>query len=337
MSNRRAVFIHNLDVGGMPHALRNHQAINPIGRQVLHVAIEQTRAFTVQHPVAIANHRSNRRARSRQSALAHSSWQRPQLRMRIGVCRPRLQLVRNKELAHRDFVLVGMPRPRAIHQRIRFVFLVLGQNLQRSRVQFRVFAARIERGHAADRQHPVLVANPRHQVAQILEKGHVVWNRVAIGQHPLRIFQIEVNQAGHVVPAAQIQAENVITQIPGKLFHLKCQRMRFHQRHALDRIRRRSLQSRNHLEEIAPPQRFVRRFRFRNVNAQRMLQRIEVRLIRNHRHVKERCGQQFARQNSRLMQMQPARPRENYRRAGVDAHGLVAFAVKISEPPRKRF
>ncbi len=35
--------------------------------------------------------------------------------------------------------------------------------------------------------------------------------------------------------------------------------------------------------------------------------------------------------------MQTARPRENHRCAGVDAHRLVTLAVKISESPRQRF
>ena len=235
--------------------------------------------------------------------------------MRVGIRRPRLQLVGNRELAYRDLVLIGMPRPRAIHQRIGFIFLVFGEHFQRPRIQLRVFAARIEGGHSANRQHAVFVTNFWNQVAQILEKGHIVRNGVAIRQHPLRIFQIAMNQAGHVVPAAQVQTHNVVPQIPGEFFHLKCQWMGFHERHAPDGARRQAFQACNHLEQIAPPQRLVRRIRFGNVNAQWVLQRVEIHLVRDHRHVKQRSGQKFARQNAGLMQVQTAWPRENHRRA----------------------
>src|SRR5436309_616843 len=39
----------------MLHALRNHQSVDAIGSEVLHVAIEKTRALAVKHSVAIAN------------------------------------------------------------------------------------------------------------------------------------------------------------------------------------------------------------------------------------------------------------------------------------------
>src|SRR2546429_1817572 len=58
-------------------------------------------------------------------------------------------------------------------------------------------------------QHSVLVANLRNQIAQVLEKRDVVRNRVAVRQHPLRILQVEVDQAGHVVPAPEVQSDNM--------------------------------------------------------------------------------------------------------------------------------
>ncbi len=145
--------------------------------------------------------------------------------MSAGVSGARLKLIRSRELAYRDFVLIGMARPRPVHQRVGLVLFVFSKNLQRPRVQFRIFAARVKRGHPADRQHPVFVANVRQKIAQSLKERHVVRNGVAVGQNPLGVFEIEVDQAGHVIPAAQIQSHDVVAKIPGKLFHLKSERM----------------------------------------------------------------------------------------------------------------
>src|ERR1700687_6456563 len=102
-----------------------------------------------------------------------------------------------------------------------------------------------------------------------------------------------MDQAGYIVPAAEIQPHDVGSKIPRKLFNLKCERMRFDQRHALDGIRWQALEAGNHLEKIAPPERFVGGFGFRNVNAERMLQGAEVHLISHHRDVEERSRKQF--------------------------------------------
>ena len=73
-----------------------------------------------------------------------------------------------------------------------------------------IFPARVKRGHAANRKCSAFVTNFRQQLPQPLEEGHIVRNRIAIRKHPFGIVQIEVDQAGHVVPAAQIQAEDVL-------------------------------------------------------------------------------------------------------------------------------
>ncbi len=134
----------------------------------------------------------------------------------------------------------------------------------------------------------MLVANLRQKVAQILEERDVVRNGVAIGENPLRIFQIEMDQAGHVVPAPEIQAHDVVAKIPRKLFHLIREWMRFDECHALDGVRGQALQAGDHLKKIAPPESLVGGFRFRNVDAQRMLQRAEIHLISHHRDVEQR-------------------------------------------------
>ena len=45
-------------------SLCDHQAIDAIGREIFHVAVEQARAFSVQHAVAITNDSANSGARS---------------------------------------------------------------------------------------------------------------------------------------------------------------------------------------------------------------------------------------------------------------------------------
>src|SRR5271169_1375988 len=59
------------NLSAVPHPLRNHQAIDAVGREIFHVAVEQARSPAIQHAVAIANHGSNRSSRSRQRALAN--------------------------------------------------------------------------------------------------------------------------------------------------------------------------------------------------------------------------------------------------------------------------
>ena len=337
MKNRHASLIKNFDLVRVLHALGDHQPVNAIRGEIFHVAIEETRALAVENAVAIANDRSNRGAGSRQRASSDSRWHRTKVGMRTGVRPTCLKLIRGKELAHGDFVLIGMPRPRAVHQRISFVLLVFGEGFQRARVQLRILAAGKKSGHAANSEHAVFMANLGDEVAQILEERHVVRNGVAIRKHPLRILEIEMNQAGHVVPAAKIQAHDVVAKIPGKLFHLKSERMRFDQRHALDGVRWQALEARNHLEKIAPPERLIGGFRFRDVYAERVLQSAEVRLISHHRDIKERSRKQFPGQNTSLMNVQAARPRENNRSTGVDAHRFVALVIEVREPAGERF
>src|SRR5262245_11776768 len=67
-----AAFILYFNTPRVAHTLRDHQAVNPIGGQVFHVAIEQARAFSVEHAVAVADHRANRSAGARERTLAYS-------------------------------------------------------------------------------------------------------------------------------------------------------------------------------------------------------------------------------------------------------------------------
>ena len=251
---------------------------------------------------------------------------RPQVGIAARILRPRLQLIRVRELRHRNRILIGMSGPRAIHQAVGFVLLVFFENGQRARIQFRIFAAGIQRGHPANRQNAAVVADLRHQFPQVLKESNVVRNRVAVRQNPVWIVEIEMNQAGHVIPAAQVQSDDVIAQVVSELFHLKRQRVRLHQRHALDVVVRQAAPLRQRLEQIAPPQRFFRRLRFRNVDTQRMLQLRRIDAIEDARHIEQRRRDQFARNQPGLVQVQSARAGEDHRaiRLNVHASGRVS-------------
>ncbi len=193
VADRLSVLVENVNRARVLHALRNHQPVNAIGGQIFHVAVQQARAPAVQYAVTVADYGANRCTRAHQRALPDARWQRAQVGMRIGILRAGFELIRSRELRDRDFVLVGMAGPRAIHQAGRLILFVLGKDRKGPRIELRIVAARIKRGHAADGQHAVFVADLRHQRAQILEKGHVVRNGVAIRQNPFRVFQVEVD------------------------------------------------------------------------------------------------------------------------------------------------
>ena len=164
-----------------------------------------------------------------------------------------------------------MAGPGPIHQAIRLILFVLSEHSQRASVELRIFAAGIQRRHAADGQDAALVTDFRNQLAQILEERHIVGNGVAVRQNPFGIGQIEMNEGGHVVPAAQIQRHQMVAQVVNELLELEGEGMRFHQRHALDGVIFPTLEARQLLEKIAPPQRFFRRFGFGYVKGERML------------------------------------------------------------------
>ena len=63
-----------------------------------------------------------------------------------------------------------------------------------------------------------------------------------------------------------------------------------------------------------------------------MLQRVEIHLVRDHRRVEERGRQQFACQNTGLVKVQAARPREDHRSAGIDSGGFVPLAIEVGQP-----
>src|SRR5579872_1202172 len=120
--------------------------------------------------MTITNHRAYGCSRAVERRRADALRRRPEIGRWVDVFRTLLHLIRKRKLRDRDLVLIGMPGPRAVHQTIGFIFLVTLEYVERSRVEFGVLAVRIECGHAADREHAVLMTNLRNQRAQTLEE-----------------------------------------------------------------------------------------------------------------------------------------------------------------------
>ena len=164
----------------MPQALRDHEPIDAIGRQIFHVTVEQICATAIQVAVAITNHRPRGGTCPLNGTLSDALDGRSQVRMRIESRFVSRDLVRFGKLPDRDRILIRVTGPGAVHPARGLVFLVFGEDAQRTFVEFGVFAARKERGHAAYGKHSMLVRDRRKQQTQILEERHVVRNRVAV-------------------------------------------------------------------------------------------------------------------------------------------------------------
>jgi len=104
---------------------------------------------------------------------------------------------------------------------------------------------------------------------KILEEGHVVRNGVAIGENPFRIGKIEWIKLA-ISPNGRDSARGCGREDPSKLFHLIRKGMRFHERHALDRVCGKAFESGNYLEKIAATKELRRPIRISDVDAQRM-------------------------------------------------------------------
>src|SRR5258708_36696999 len=105
-----------VDSSGVLDVMRNHQSVNAVSGEVLHVAVEKTCPAAVQHAIAIANHGPDGRASAGQRPFANAGWNpaEPQMRVRVfWACRA---LIRRRELGNRDFFFIRMTVPRAIHK-----------------------------------------------------------------------------------------------------------------------------------------------------------------------------------------------------------------------------
>src|SRR6266704_1599477 len=100
MGNRANAGIRNGDL--VQDALGDHVAIDAVGGQVFHVAVEQAGALAVQHAVAVANHGAPGRPGSVERALAHALGAGSQVFVNVRVLAPRLDLVVVGELSDGD-------------------------------------------------------------------------------------------------------------------------------------------------------------------------------------------------------------------------------------------
>ncbi len=92
----------------------------------------------------------------------------------------------------------------------------------------------------------------------------------------------------------------MLAKVERELFQLECQRMRFAQRHRFELVFRPALEESKGLEDVAPPERFEGRFRFRNVDTERMPQPVEVEAIDQQGQVEQRSRGDIVRIDARL-------------------------------------
>ena len=73
-----------------------------------------------------------------------------------------------------------------------------------------------ERGHAPDRQRAAAMTDVDDAAADVLEERDVMRDRVAVRQDPRGIRQLELEQAGHIVPPPEVEPdpEQLSTRTP---------------------------------------------------------------------------------------------------------------------------
>src|SRR6185437_16362715 len=71
------VLVHDVHSLAVAHALGDHQPVNAVGCQVLHVAVQQAGAFAIEHAIAVADNGANRRPSAGQGSAAHTPGHRP--------------------------------------------------------------------------------------------------------------------------------------------------------------------------------------------------------------------------------------------------------------------
>src|SRR5579862_9778332 len=104
--------------------------------------------------------------------------------MGIGKLRPFGDLIGIRKLRDGDFILVRMPGPSTVHKTVRLVSLILFQDFECTGVELSVGAAGIKGCHAADGMGTVLMANLRHEYAEVLKERDIVRDGIAVGQNP---------------------------------------------------------------------------------------------------------------------------------------------------------
>jgi hypothetical protein len=177
----------------------------------------------------------------------------------------------------------------------------------------------------------MLVRDRWNQRAQILEERYVVRDRVAIGQDPVLVREREIDQARHIIPAAEIETKQMLAQVVGELLELVRHRMSFAQCHRLELVLRTAFERRQRLKDVAPPQCLFGGLGFRNINAERMAQLTQIQLEDEQREIEERSRGDLARIDAGLRHVQTAHARPDHRRRRLDADPLAAFLVLVAQ------
>jgi len=179
---------------------RNHQPVNAVGGQIFHVAIEQARAFPVEHSIAVANAvRIAARVPGKRCLPAPAGSGRSSGCLLESTGRA-WRLVGYREYATRRFRFDRVTRQRHPSASGSF-FLVFCERFQRARVSSA--SSRLDRAAVIPRWPASRACGRFRNRCANLEEGHVCgWccGRAA----PTRDFEIEMDQAGHVIPAAEI-------------------------------------------------------------------------------------------------------------------------------------
>ncbi len=300
------------DLGAVEDALGDHEAVDAIGGEILHVAIEEAGAAPHENPLTIADGGADGGARALEGTLAPGIGAGAQGGMQRRSGGAARKLIWEGKLANSDLVLIGMAGPCAVHAASGLVVLILLEGGEGAGVKCWVFAAGIESSHTADGQQPMLVAEFGKKGAEILKKGDVVGDGIAVRKDPGGVHQIEMDEAGHVIPAAEIQAEEVIAQMEGEFLELVGEGMGFDEGHAFNGIFRQRAGTRDGLEEVTPPEGFSGGFGFGDIEGKGMGKSSEISLPGDDGHIEERGGEQFAGKHACLMEVKAAGAGEDH-------------------------
>src|SRR5690349_19048657 len=118
----------------MADPLGDHQPVNAVGGQVLHVAVEEAGAASIQDTIAITDDRPDSRPGAGYGALADAFRHRAQVHMTVDVLRTAVELIRVRELINGNLVLIGMAGPGTVHEAVGLVLLVLLEHGEGARV-----------------------------------------------------------------------------------------------------------------------------------------------------------------------------------------------------------
>ncbi len=140
-----------------------------------------------------------------------------------------------------------------------------------------------------------------------------------------------MNEAGHIIPAPEVEPDEIVAQVKDELFHLVSERMRLHQGHRLNRARLPLHAFDQCVENVAPPERFLGRLRFWNVDAERALHPEGADAESQQRQIEERSARCNVRDHTGLREMQTANAAPDHRIARRDRDGSPALGILIGQ------